>query len=183
MKIIETPIYGVVVVETSRITDPRGSFARWFCDKELESVIGERRIVQINHSMTAAKGSIRGMHYQKAPCSEMKLIRCVRGRVFDVAVDLRKGSPTFLRWHACELSPDNGLMMVVPEGCAHGFQVMEEDSELLYLHTQSYTPESEGGVLYNDPAIQIGWPLTVNDISERDRNHPVISDSFQGLEI
>ena len=111
----------------------------------------------------------------------MKLVRCLKGRVWDVAVDLRGGSPTFLQWHAEELSPENARMMVIPEGCAHGFQVLESDSELLYLHTAIYAPESEGGVPYDDPCLSISWPLPVADLSERDRRHPPINPEFIGI--
>ena len=183
MVIHETDIAGVVVVETCRMGDARGSFARWFCEDELKSVTGSRRIVQINHSHTADVGSIRGMHFQKPPHAEMKLIRCIRGRVLDVALDLRKNSQTFLQWHACELSAENDLLIVIPEGCAHGFLVLEPGSELLYLHTHPYTPAAEGGVLFDDPVIGIEWPLPAGRMSNRDRNHPQIDKSFQGLEV
>jgi len=128
-------------------------------------------------------GAIRGMHFQYPPFAEMKLIRCIRGRVLDVAVDLRTDSQTFLQWHAQELSSDNLQMMVVPEGCAHGFQVMEPDSELLYLHTAMYHKPSEGGLRYNDPQLSISWPLPVTDISHRDQSHPLLADSFPGIRV
>ena len=111
----------------------------------------------------------------------MKLVRCLRGRVWDVALDLRQGSPTFLRWHGEELSEKNSRMMVIPEGCAHGFQVLEPDSELLYLHTAPYMRAAEGGVRYDDTAIGITWPLTITDISERDRAHPLVEPAFKGI--
>ena len=145
--------------------------------------MGDRRIVQINHSMTRSVGAVRGMHFQHPPHAEMKMVRCLKGRVWDVAVDLRHGSPTFLQWHAVELSPENALMMLIPEGCAHGFQVLEGDAELLYLHTSFYTPESEGGVRYDDPVIGIQWPLAVCDLSLRDQQHPLVNNEFQGLKI
>ena len=155
MLVTKTPIAGLVIVESTPHRDDRGSFNRFFCDRELGSCIGDRRIVQINHSLTAEVGAVRGMHYQSPPYAEMKLVRCIRGRVLDVAVDLRQGSPTFLQWYAKDLTPDNGLMMVVPEGCAHGFQILEANSELLYLHTAVYTQKAEGGVRYDDPAFEI----------------------------
>jgi len=181
MNIMATPIDGVMVIETTRTTDERGSFARLFCEDELASVIGKRRIVQINHSCTSSVGAVRGMHYQSAPYAEMKMVRCLKGKVWDVAVDLRRDSPTFLHWHAQELTPDNGVMMVIPEGVAHGFQVIASDSELLYLHTAAYTPEAEGGIRYDDPAIGIDWPLPVEDLSERDRHHALLTRDFKGL--
>ena len=181
MNLLTTPIKGMMVAETARLTDKRGAFARLFCEHDLASVLGGRHIVQINHSLTRRVGAVRGMHYQHAPHAEMKMVRCLKGKVWDVAVDLRKGSPTFLRWHAEELSEDNDRMMVIPEGCAHGFQVLEENSELLYLHTAAYTPESEGGVCHDDPALGIYWPLAVTDISGRDRSHPLIAENYSGV--
>ncbi len=181
MKISETSIAGVVVVETQRIQDERGAFARLFCAQELARVIGERRVVQINQSRTATPGSVRGMHYQAPPHAEMKLVRCLRGRVWDVAVDLRAGSPTFLQWHAEELTPGNARMLVVPEGCAHGFQVLERESELLYLHTAAYCAEAEGGVDARDARLAIAWPLPVAGLSARDAAHPAIAADFKGL--
>lgn len=183
MNIVTTNIKGVVVVESKRLGDERGSFERLFCDRELEGILGDRKIVQINHSRTTEKGTIRGMHYQLPPFAEMKLVRCIRGRVFDVAVDLRAGSETYLQWHAEELSPENFRMMVVPEGCAHGFQALAPDSELLYLHTSHYEPEYEGGVLYSDPAINIRWPLVCSEISARDESHPMTNNEFPGIKV
>lgn len=179
MNLSPTPLPGVMLVTSNPHIDPRGSFARLFCERELAGVLGERHIVQINHSRTAAVGAIRGMHFQRPPHAEMKLVRCLKGRAWDVAVDLRAGSPTFLQWHAEELSPGNYRMLVIPEGCAHGFQALEPDSELLYLHTACYTPAVEGGVRHDDPALGIRWPLPVADLSPRDSSHPLIdADHF-----
>ncbi len=181
MKLRPTKLSALWIAEAQPIVDPRGAFARWFCARELAELIGSRRIVQINHSRTHRVGAIRGMHFQYPPCAEMKLVRCIRGRVWDVAVDLRQGSSTFLQWHAEELTPESGRMMVIPEGFAHGFQALEEDSELLYLHTAFYAPEHEGGVRFDDPAIGIAWPLDVTDVSDRDRSHPLLDVDFEGL--
>ena len=180
MTLTPTPLPGVMVVTSTPHTDPRGSFARLFCERELAGVLDGRRIVQINQSRTATVGAVRGMHFQCPPHAEMKLVRCLRGRVWDVAVDLRADSPTFLHWHADELSPDNQHMLVIPEGCAHGFQVLAPDSELLYLHTACYVPEAEGGVRHDDPALGIRWPLPVTDLSPRDRGHPLIDAGKRG---
>ena len=136
--------------------------------------------MQINHSRTAAVGTVRGMHFQNPPHAEMKLVRCLKGRVWDVAVDLRAGSPTFLRWHAEVLAADNARMLVVPEGCAHGFQVLEPESELLYLHTANYAPEAEGGVFCEDPRLGIAWPLPVEGLSRRDLSFAPIATNFTG---
>ena len=183
MQITQTSIVDLFVVKTTPIKDDRGAFTRFHCDKELASIIGNRHIVQINHSCTRSTGTVRGMHYQRAPHAEMKIVRCLRGRVWDVAIDLRQGSKTFLQWYAQELSPDNALMMVIPEGCAHGFQVLEADSELLYFHTAAYNPSVEGGVRYDDPSIGITWHLPVTELSFKDRQHQYIDHSFQGLKI
>jgi dTDP-4-dehydrorhamnose 3,5-epimerase len=181
MKYALTPIEGVVVVETTPFADHRGVFQRVFCDRDLEDIVGARRIVQINHSRTMAVGAVRGMHFQRPPHAEVKMVRCLRGKVWDVAVDLRAGSPTFLQWHAEELSFDNARMLVIPEGCAHGFQVLEPQSELLYLHTAHYEPSAEGAVRYDDPKLAITWPLSVTDVSTRDQLHPLLSSDFSGL--
>ncbi len=181
LEIENTALAGVQRITLTPFEDHRGAFDRLFCQRELKEVIGNRQIVQINHSCTATVGAIRGLHYQYPPAAEMKLIRCLKGKVWDVAVDLRSGSPTFLSWHAEELSASNKRMMVIPEGCAHGFQVLEPNSELLYLHTSFYRPEYEGGVRYNDPEIIINWPLPVSDISQRDQNHTLIDENYQGL--
>jgi dTDP-4-dehydrorhamnose 3,5-epimerase len=178
---LQTALPGVIVIETTPLSDHRGAFSRLYCERELAAVIGDRRIVQINHSRTAAVGAVRGMHYQRPPHAEMKLVRCLKGRVWDVAVDLRAGSPTFLQWHAEELSPGNARMMVIPEGCAHGFQVLEADSELLYLHTAFYAPEAEVGVSCNEPHLGISWPLPVTDLSQRDSRHPPMTADFPGI--
>jgi dTDP-4-dehydrorhamnose 3,5-epimerase len=177
----KTTIPGVCIVDTVAHVDARGSFARLFCAEELGALLGSRHIVQINHSRTTRAGAVRGMHFQHTPHAEMKLVRCLRGRVWDVAVDLRAGSPTFLTWHAEELSRENARMLVIPEGCAHGFQALEPNSELLYLHTASYHPAIEGGCRHDDPRLAIAWPLPVAEISARDAAHPLLTADFPGL--
>jgi dTDP-4-dehydrorhamnose 3,5-epimerase len=181
MKIHPTPIVDLVVAESKPFKDERGAFARLFCEQELSSVLGTRKIVQINHSCTETVGAVRGLHFQHAPHAEMKLVRCLKGKVWDVAVDLRANSSSFKCWYAQELSPENAYMMVIPEGFAHGFQVLEAGSELLYLHTSIYMPESEGGLRHGDPALGIAWPLPVTYISERDSSHAYIDTSFRGI--
>ena len=181
MKITWTGIAGLAVAQTSRIGDERGDFARLFCESDLREAIGERRIVQVNQTRTLRAGAVRGLHFQRAPDAEMKLVRCIRGKVWDVAVDLRAGSPTLMRWHAEELSADNARMLVIPEGFAHGFQALEGGSELLYLHTAAYAPRSEGGVRYDDPRLAIPWPLAVTDVSARDRAFAPLAAGFEGI--
>lgn len=181
MKLIQTPLAGLTVVESVPHHDARGAFTRLFCARELEPLLAGREIAQINHSRTSTVGAVRGMHFQHPPHAEMKMVRCLRGRVWDVAVDLRAGSPTFLQWYAQELAPDESTMMVIPEGFAHGFQVLEPESELLYLHTEFYHPPSEGGLCHDDPRLAITWPLAAQDISPRDLYHPLLDDAFTGV--
>jgi dTDP-4-dehydrorhamnose 3,5-epimerase len=183
VKITYTEIDGVMVVESAPYKDHRGMFERIYCDRELSNLLGHRRIVQINYSRTFNVGAIRGIHFQKPPYSEMKLIRCTKGRVWDVSVDLRKNSSTFLKWHAEELSAENARMVVIPEGLAHGFQVLEPESELMYLHSAYYENGSESGLRHDDPRLNIKWPLAVTDISDRDCQHSLIEPNFQGLNI
>lgn len=181
VNILPTAIPDLFVVETSPHIDARGTFARFFCENELLGLIGDRRIVQINHSRTAAVGALRGLHFQNPPHAEMKLVRCLKGRIWDVAVDLRRDSPTFLCWHGEELTPANLRMMIIPEGFAHGFQVLERDSELLYLHTAFHAPGAEGGLRYDDPTLGIAWPLAATELSTRDALHPLIQADFEGI--
>ena len=183
MNFFLTPIEGVYIVKSTAFQDNRGAFSRLYCEHELVNILDGRRIEQINHSRTSLVGTVRGLHFQITPHAEMKMVRCLKGRVWDVAVDLRANSNTFLKSYAQELSVENALMLVIPEGCAHGFQVLEQDSELLYLHTASYMPSAEGGVRFDDPLLNILWPLPVTDLSKRDQLHPLISQSFSGIQI
>ncbi|THB65941.1 MAG: dTDP-4-keto-6-deoxy-D-glucose epimerase [Desulfovibrio sp.] len=181
MKIHALPLAGVFLVETAPFKDSRGEFCRLYCRRELAAVGVDTSIAQVNRSLTRSRGAVRGMHFQHAPMAEIKIVHCVRGRVFDVAIDLREGSPTFLQWRAEELSSEAGTAMVIPEGCAHGFQVLEPNSELLYLHTAPYSPEHEGGVRCTDPRVGIDWPLPPRDLSRRDQSLPMLAADFQGL--
>ncbi len=183
MIIRETALAKVAVIETQPFVDERGSFARWFCRNELSTVLGDFSIVQINQSITRKAGTIRGMHFQRPPFAEMKLVRCLKGQVFDVALDLRAGSKTFGHWHAELLTPENARMLVIPEGCAHGFQALTDDVELLYLHTAPYQPDYEAGALFNDPAFAIQWPLACVEISEKDARYASIMDDFRGITV
>jgi dTDP-4-dehydrorhamnose 3,5-epimerase len=180
MTVKDTKIDGVKIIHSEPFRDDRGFFNRIFCQKELEAIRPNITIVQINHSMTKTKGTIRGMHFQYPPCAEMKIVRCVKGSLFDVAVDLRKSSPTFLQWHGEVLSARNMKALVVPEGFAHGFQSLEDDTEAVYLSTAFYCKEAEDAVRYSDPAFGIKWPLEVTAISEKDAKHPFLSD-FKGI--
>ncbi|KKH47426.1 dTDP-4-dehydrorhamnose 3,5-epimerase [Methanosarcina sp. 1.H.A.2.2] len=181
MKIEKLPMCGAAVIEAEPFMDHRGVFARFFCEKELSEIIGNRHFVNVNFSRTLKKGAIRGLHFQYPPKAEMKLVRCIRGSVYDVIVDIRKDSPTFLKWFSIELSADNMKMLCVPEGFAHGFQVLEESSEMLYLHSEFYSKEHEGALNYSDPLLAITWPVESADVSERDKNHKMIYDDFRGV--
>lgn len=177
----ETPLHGVSVFRRIPVADNRGSLERLFCADDLLPLVGDRSILQINRTLTRRRGTTRGMHFQRAPFAEMKVVTCLRGRVFDVAVDLRRDSPTFLRWHGEVLTGDNHTSIVIPEGCAHGFQTLEDDCEMLYLHTAAYAPAAEGGVHAQDPRIAIAWPHPIAELSARDAAHPWLADDFQGL--
>ncbi len=167
---IETaPIEDLFVIKSNPVSDNRGYFERLFCDDELKPIL-KKPIKQINHSLTKKKGSIRGMHYQLPPMAETKIIKCIRGSIFDVAIDLREDSPTFLKWCGEIISENNSKMFFVPEGFAHGFQTLEDNTELLYFHTESFNEKYYDGILYNDPKIAIDWPLNLSEISSRDLN-------------
>jgi dTDP-4-dehydrorhamnose 3,5-epimerase len=179
----ETSLKGAFLIELNPFTDNRGLFVRTFCKKEFESIGHNQEFVQFNHSITNRKGSIRGMHYQLPPFSEIKLIRCIRGSVYDVIIDIRKNSPTFLNYCPVELSEQNMLSLYIPEGFAHGFQTLEDNSQLIYHHTAYYTPGYEAGIRYNDPAVGIKWPLSACVIAEKDMNHPLLNKSFKGIQL
>jgi dTDP-4-dehydrorhamnose 3,5-epimerase len=183
MIFIETSLKNAYVIELEPFEDERGIFSRLFCKQEFKRIGHLKDIVQINHSLTTHAGALRGMHFQRPPHAEIKIIRCIRGKVFDVIIDVRKGSSTFLHWYGETLTPANKRMMYVPEGFAHGFQTLEPDSELLYFHTEYYHPEFEGGIRFDDPKVGIRWPLKITEISERDQNHPLINKSFDGLKM
>jgi len=182
MKFIETPLSGAYVIELEPFRDERGLFARTFCQKEFAKIGFDKQIVQINYSITRKKGAIRGMHYQRPPASEIKIIRCLQGKVFDVMVDLRAGSPTFMQWHSVELSKDNMRMVYIPEGFAHGFQALTDNAELIYHHSALYRPEYERGLRFDDPALAIAWPLPAGIISIKDQSYPLIDNNFRGIE-
>ena len=171
-----TPIAGVLELLGQPFSDHRGAFLNAFRAQEpaFAQAWGTRAIAQVNLSRSEAVGTVRGLHLQASPHSEAKLVRCLRGRVWDVAVDLRRGSATFGRWHAVELWPGAANALLIPEGCAHGFQVLEPGSELLYLHSGTWVPEAETGVRCNDPQLAIPWPLPPTDLSERDLGLPLL---------
>lgn len=178
-----TALKGLLVVQRKAIEDERGFLSRFYCAEEFAQAGMNKPIAQINHTLTRKKGAVRGLHFQHAPHAEIKLVSCLKGEIWDVAVDLRKGSPTFLQWHAAVLSAANRKSLLIPEGFAHGFQALTEDCELIYLHTSAYQPTSEGALNAADPELGIAWPLAISEISDRDRNHKLIEQSFQGITV
>jgi dTDP-4-dehydrorhamnose 3,5-epimerase len=181
MRFIPTNIKNLYEIELDVFKDNRGWFARTYCKNEFKAIGHDKEWTQLNHSCTLKKGSLRGLHYQIPPFHEAKMVRCVVGAIYDVAIDLRKDSPTFLKWYGTKLSSDNKKMLYIPEGFAHGFQTLTNDCELIYHHTSFYTPNSEGGFRYDDPIFNIQWPLSVSEISERDLNHPYVNNTFEGI--
>jgi dTDP-4-dehydrorhamnose 3,5-epimerase len=175
MIVTETALKGAFVIDIERRGDERGYFARVWCAREFEQHGLDTRLVQCNVAYNHRKGILRGMHYQQQPHAEVKLVRCTRGAVYDVIVDMRPASDTYLGWTGVELSADNHRMLYVPEGFAHGYVTLQDDSELFYQVSQFYTPQAEGGVRWNDPAVGIEWP-DVGDllISDKDRAWPVL---------
>lgn len=175
-----TPLAGLRLVERRRSSDERGSLARIFCRDTLAAAGWTRPIVQVNHSCTTAAGTVRGLHWQRAPHADTRLVSCIRGEVWDVAVDLRTGSPTFLQWHAERLSALNGRALLIPEGFAHGFQALTDDVELIYCHAAAYVPAAEAGLHPLEPRLAIAWPRPVTMLSARDAGHAFVDDGFEG---
>lgn len=173
----DTPLEGLKLIQRKPIGDTRGHFERLYCSDELQALIPGKGIMQINHTLTASRGTVRGMHFQRSPYAETKFVSCLRGEVFDVAVDLRQGSPTFLQWHAEILSADNHKTLVIPEGIAHGFQTLAGDCEMLYFHTAIYQPGAEGGLNAQDPRLAILWPEAITELSPRDATLPLITEN------
>jgi len=176
-----TPLAGSYIIDLTPFGDSRGWFARTYCKKEFEQIGHTKEWVQLNHSYTVQKGALRGMHYQLPPFSEVKMVRCIAGAVYDVIIDLREDSATFLQWFGIELSAKNKKMVYIPEGFAHGFQTLEDHSELIYHHSEFYTPAAERGVRFNDRRINLRWPAEPTEISERDKQHPLLDDNFKGI--
>ncbi|MEJ7768918.1 MAG: dTDP-4-dehydrorhamnose 3,5-epimerase [Chitinophagaceae bacterium] len=176
-----TILAGSYLIGLEPFNDNRGWFARFFSKDEFKQIGHQKEWLQLNHSMTYQKGTLRGMHFQRAPFSEIKLVRCIAGAVFDVIVDLRKESATFLKWYGAELSEINQDMMYIPEGFAHGFQALTENCQLIYHHSEVYTPQAESGILFNDPVLNIQWPLPVKTLSEKDAHYVYIDSQFKGI--
>ena len=181
LTIFDLPPPGLKRIERRRLGDSRGFLTRLFCANELRHAGWSGLVAQINHTYTARRGTVRGLHFQHPPHAEMKLVSCIRGGVWDVAVDLRHGSPTFLRWHAERLSADNNLALLIPEGFAHGFQALSDDTELIYCHSAPYAPDAESGLNVSDPRLAIAWPLPLDGLSARDEKLPFLDDTFAGV--
>ena len=181
MNFLETKLKGSFIFETTPYIDERGFFERFFCKKEFKENNLLTNIVQVNHSFTSKKGAVRGLHYQNPPYTETKIIKCIKGSILDIIVDLRRGSETFLQYFTVELNNINNRMIYIPDGFAHGFQTLEENSELLYFHTQFYNKESEGALNILDKKLNIKLPLKITEMSERDNNHKFIDDNFKGI--
>ncbi|MBZ0154772.1 MAG: dTDP-4-dehydrorhamnose 3,5-epimerase [Alphaproteobacteria bacterium] len=168
----ETKLKGAFIIEPERIRDERGYFARTWCRREFESRGLNPRLVQCNISYTRSRGTLRGMHYQEEPYGEAKLVRCIRGELYDVIIDLRPGSPTYREWLPVTLAEGNGRMLYIPEGFAHGFLTLQDNTEVFYQMSEFYRPEYARGVRWDDPAFGIRWPVEVKAISERDACYP-----------
>jgi dTDP-4-dehydrorhamnose 3,5-epimerase len=177
----QIPLKDAYVIEIEPHQDNRGYFERLICRNEMMGIGLTKEIVQINHSFSKQKGTLRGMHYQVPPFTETRIIKCIKGSVFDVAIDIRKESPTFLKWFGLELTEGNNRMLFIPEGFAHGFQTLKNNSELLYFHTGYYNPQAEAAINYSDPLLKIKFPLKVTEISDRDKSHTFITDPHKEL--
>ena len=180
---VATPLRGLVRIERQKLVDARGFFSRVFCSDELVAAGWVGTVAQINHSHTTHSGTVRGMHYQRPPHAEMKLVSCLQGDVWDVAVDLRHGSSTFLRWHAERLSADNGCALLIPPGFAHGFQALSDDATLLYCHSAAYVAEAEAGLHPLDTRLDIRWPLPAQQLSPRDAGQALLAPDFEGARL
>jgi len=167
-----TPIEGLMLLTRQQVGDHRGAFSRLFCADQLNKLGWPNGVMQSNYSQNAEPSTVRGLHFQHPPYAEAKLVTCVNGAVFDVAVDLRAGSNSFGRWFGAELTPQNGHSLLIPQGFAHGFQVLKPDTSMVYFHSENYLPEAEGGVRYDDPSLAINWPLPVANVSARDQSLP-----------
>ena len=181
--VVDTPLPQLKLIQRKLIGDHRGYLERMYCVDQFAAMPPGKRIAQINHTLTAKKGTARGLHFQYPPYAETKIVSCLRGEAFDVAVDVRQGSPTFLRWHAELLSAHNHRSLLIPEGFAHGFQALSDECEMLYFHTATYQPSAEGGLNLQDPMLDIPWPTTVCEVSHRDTAHPLLTDAFRGVSL
>ena len=179
--VTEAPILGVKVIQLCPIFDNRGSLTRLFCSDELSNIGWTKPVIQINHTFTSKRGTVRGLHYQLPPHQEMKLICCLKGAVLDIAVDVRAGSSTLLQWYGEELSEQNRKLILIPEGVAHGMQTLTDDVEMLYLHSTAFVPSAETGINPLDPSLAIKWDSEITEISARDDAHQFLNSTFGGI--
>jgi dTDP-4-dehydrorhamnose 3,5-epimerase len=179
MHFLATSVADAMVIDPSPHADTRGRFMRAWCAKEFAEHGIEFEPVQANLGFSVTRGTVRGMHFQKAPASEAKLVRCTRGAIFDVVLDLRPGSTSFGKWHGVELSSENGRMLYLPPGCAHGYQTLEAATEMHYMTSAFYTPSAVRGIRFDDPAFGIEWPLPVTEMSEQDRNWQLSEEALR----
>ena len=178
-----TPISGLKIVKRITLGDSRGFFSRFYCAESFRSADCALDISQINHTLTSEKGVVRGMHFQLPPHAEVKFVSCLQGEIFDVAIDLRRDSPTFLQWFSTLLSAENQTSLLIPPGCAHGFQTLSTNCEIIYLHSAAYVPSAEGAINALDPRIAINWPLPIKEMSQRDTQHPMIDLNYPGISL
>jgi dTDP-4-dehydrorhamnose 3,5-epimerase len=176
-----TALRGLRIIERKRVHDERGFLSRLFCADELAAAGWRAPVAQINHTHTVQRGTVRGLHFQSPPHAEAKIVSCLAGEVWDVAVDIRRGSPTFLRWHAEHLSAENLRALLIPQGFAHGYQALSADCQLIYVHSAPYSQVAQGALNPTDPRLAISWPLEITAISERDRSHPLLTPDYQGV--
>ena len=178
-----TTIPGVYMIERAKRGDERGFFERIFCSETLQNWGWQNGIAQVNHSFTVQKGSVRGLHYQLPPFAESKLVTCLRGEVWDVILDLRAGSPSFLQHITVRLSAQNNCSVLIPPGCAHGFQTLSDDVDMFYCHSALYAPHCEAGINVLDPRLQLHWPLSITQRSERDLRFAFLTEDFKGVQL
>lgn len=185
MKFSPMKLPGAYRIDLEPQNDFRGGFARLFCAREMKEIGLDKRIVNVNHSSTLRKGTVRGLHFQYPPSCEIKIVKCIRGAVWDCIVDVRKNSPTFLKWDAVELTEENDRMVYVPEGFAHGLQALEDNAEVLYFLSEFYAPQYEGGLRFDDPDLKIDWPSDPTSFSHKDGNFPLLAEkgNWEGVEL
>jgi dTDP-4-dehydrorhamnose 3,5-epimerase len=182
LNITSTSFDNLFIIEPNTFYDERGAFSRVFCENELHYIF-DLPIKQVNHSITKQKGTVRGLHFQYEPNSEVKMVKCIKGSIYDVVVDIRKNSPTFLKIFTIELSEENQKMIYIPKGFAHGFQTLEDETQLLYFHSSIYAPLNEDALNIKDPLLDIKWPLNIINLSKRDESHPFLTKDFKGINI
>tara|TARA_B100000809_G_scaffold96015_1_gene94602 strand:+ start:163 stop:729 length:567 start_codon:yes stop_codon:yes gene_type:complete len=182
VEFIKTPLEGAYLINLEKYEDERGFFARVFCESEFQEMGLSSEFIQVNNSLTGSKGTIRGMHYQLEPSAEVKIVRCIRGSLYDAIIDLRPDSSSFCKWFGSELSAENRQMMYVPKGFAHGFLTLEDNTETFYFASNSYSPDLERGIRFDDPYFGIEWPIPVTESSQKDKSCPDFDPELHGVD-